>query len=77
MTLLEQRSGDGTLVGRCDARCYNADGPDCDCICGGRNHGAGLEQALEETREMILDGLPDGVRDLLDQVPPVQLSLWA
>ena len=32
-------------VGRCDARCYDAAHADCDCICGGKNHGAGLERA--------------------------------
>lgn len=26
----------------CDARCMFAVGPDCDCPCGGRNHGSGL-----------------------------------
>jgi hypothetical protein len=41
MTLIEVRSSEG-VVGRCDARCYNAVTPDCDCICGGRNHGKGL-----------------------------------
>ena len=39
-------------VGRCGARCYAAAEPDCDCICGGRNHGAGKEQALDNTREL-------------------------
>lgn len=24
----------------------------CDCICGGRNHGAGKQQALDNTREL-------------------------
>lgn len=31
---------------RCDATCYDAKGPECDCICGGRHHGRGLEEAL-------------------------------
>jgi len=26
----------------CDARCTNAKGPSCGCICGGYNHGMGL-----------------------------------
>lgn len=26
---------------RCDARCQGATGPDCECSCGGRNHGRG------------------------------------
>jgi hypothetical protein len=25
---------------KCDARCMNATGPDCDCSCAGANHGA-------------------------------------
>jgi predicted RNase H-like HicB family nuclease len=40
-------------VGRCDAKCYEASCPDCDCICGGANHGAGKEKAIENTREMV------------------------
>lgn len=32
----------GTFSGRpCDARCLYAKGPDCECSCGGANHGAG------------------------------------
>jgi hypothetical protein len=38
--------------GRCDAKCYDATEPDCDCICGGRNHGAGKQQAIDNTREL-------------------------
>lgn len=26
---------------RCDARCIYAKGPECECSCGGKNHGAG------------------------------------
>lgn len=40
-------------VGRCDAKCYDAKNPECDCICGGRNHGAGLQKAIEQTREQV------------------------
>lgn len=50
MTLITTGNSDG-VTGRCDAKCYNATGPDCDCVCGGRNHGAGLEQAQENTKE--------------------------
>lgn len=35
---------------RCDARCYGASGPDCDCCCGGSNHGKGFARALSLTR---------------------------
>lgn len=40
------------LVGRCDARCYGAKHPNCTCVCGGANHGAGLDQAQQNTEEM-------------------------
>jgi hypothetical protein len=36
--------------GRCDARCYEAVEPDCDCVCGGLNHGAGRQKAITNTR---------------------------
>lgn len=39
------------LVGRCDAKCYLATCSECTCICRGMNHGAGLNQALDNTRE--------------------------
>jgi len=48
-TLMKVRTSGG-YKGRCDARCYNAKGPDCDCCCGGVNHGVGLKQAIENTR---------------------------
>jgi hypothetical protein len=50
-TLISYHSSGGDQ-GRCDAKCYEAQHPDCDCICGGRNHGAGLEEALDNTREL-------------------------
>jgi hypothetical protein len=50
-TLIAVYNSDG-CVGRCDARCYDAAEPDCDCICGGRNHGAGRQQAIGNTREL-------------------------
>jgi len=49
-TLIEVRGGDGELLGRRDARCYNAERPECECVCGGMNHGAGLSRAVDNTR---------------------------
>lgn len=43
----------GKCVGRCDASCYNAKHDKCVCCCGGRNHGVGLQQAIENTRELL------------------------
>ena len=52
MTLISVYNSDG-CVGRCDAHCYEATHPHCDCICGGANHGAGLKTAQDNTREMF------------------------
>lgn len=38
-------------IGRCDARCYDAGEEECDCICGGENHGVGRERAMDNARE--------------------------
>jgi len=38
--------------GRCDAKCYSANGGKCDCICGGLNHGVGVEKAMDNTRTL-------------------------
>ncbi|RJO60372.1 MAG: hypothetical protein C4542_09780 [Dehalococcoidia bacterium] len=39
--------------GRCDARCYDSPAParSCTCVCGGKNHGIGLQAALARTQE--------------------------
>lgn len=50
-TLISAANSDGEY-GRCDAKCYNAQGGDCECVCGGRNHGAGLRKAIQNTREL-------------------------
>ena len=33
----------------CNARCYNAKGSKCKCVCDGMNHGAGETQAIIAT----------------------------
>ena len=50
-TLITQRIG-SDHERRCDAKCYDAAGPECDCCCGGMNHGAGLQVALENTADL-------------------------
>lgn len=50
-TLIAQYNSDG-CVGRCDAKCYDAKKPGCDCICGGMNHGAGAKTAAANTAEL-------------------------
>ena len=50
-TLIAVYNSDG-CVGRCDANCYEAKHPDCDCVCGGANHGAGYKRAVENVTQM-------------------------
>jgi len=77
------KSGDhGTVcAGRCDAKCYNATEPECTCICGGMNHGAGKDKATTHTREMAEQWIKDysTVHSLGDDVqwhiPAAQLML--
>lgn len=52
-TLISEYSSDGKKRRRCDARCYGAKGQKCSCICGGANHGVGLQKALDNTRKMV------------------------
>ena len=33
----------------CDHKCYRSSGYKCKCICGGLNHGRGLQAAIEST----------------------------
>ena len=52
MTTLIAMYGSDECKGRCDAHCYEAKEPECDCVCGGRNHGKGLDQAIANTRQL-------------------------
>jgi hypothetical protein len=52
MILMSQKIGQGPTQ-RCDARCYGAKGGNCQCICNGRNHGAGIDKALDNVRTMF------------------------
>lgn len=52
MVALISYSNSSGEQGRCDAKCYEATQPECECICGGANHGAGLQQAIANTREL-------------------------
>lgn len=55
MTTLISIYNSSGLKGRCDARCYAAQGTECNCICGGINHKAGLEQAQANTAGLVID----------------------
>jgi hypothetical protein len=51
-TVIAVYNSDG-CVGRCDANCHNARLTACDCICGGRNHGCGRQQAIENNQQAV------------------------
>lgn len=72
MTLIEIRSASGRLLGRCDARCHEAVSPECDCCCGGRNHGRGLERAIAQTREYAQALIPEHWKALGEAKIPVK-----
>jgi len=48
---------------RCDGRCYDANAdrldvnnrPKCRCICGGVNHGVGLEKAKANAKKLHIE----------------------
>jgi len=47
--------GEVGKVKQCDARCYNARGHKCECLCKGANHGQGLERAIGWVWENVVD----------------------
>lgn len=81
-TLIAAYNSSG-CIGRCDAKCYDAIHPDCDCICGGANHGCGQQQAFENTTKLFESWIEDYNRTHDDvikyEIPalnPVQLNLF-
>lgn len=50
-TIITLKDNTGKIVRTCDARCHNAHGATCKCICQGINHGVGLNQAIDNTHE--------------------------
>ena len=55
---LEIKALKGTKVTNiaCGPKCYNAVGPNCDCECGGKNHGLGHPWHVEYREETIFNG---------------------
>jgi len=51
MTIITTTQGGKTR--RCDAKCYNAKGKKCTCIYGGRNHGVGLNIAINQSADWL------------------------
>jgi hypothetical protein len=71
-------SGGGAMGGpnggdrRCDAKCHTATSPDCDCICGGRYHGAGSSDVAQE--RLTTDWLGEDWREEFGQYVKADLQ---
>jgi len=50
-TLVKVGNSEG-ITGQCDARCHKAKKVDCQCVCGGRYHGA-LNDSPEELARRV------------------------
>jgi hypothetical protein len=80
MTLIAVYNSEG-CVGRCDAKCYEASSPDCDCVCGGMNHGGGQQKAIDNTRQMCESWIEEytekhNLNSVTWDVPVNQLALF-
>jgi len=53
MTTLLKVYKASTLLGRCDANCYNATTEICNCICCGANHGIGRQLAAQNITDYL------------------------
>lgn len=81
-TMIAAYNSEG-CIGRCDAKCYNATCEDCDCICGGMNHGAGIQTAMDNTREMAEEWIdnykaqhPEAEQFTIPARKPVRMALF-
>jgi len=76
MATLIAHYANGRCIGRCDAKCYEAVNPVCDCICGGLNHGAGLKKAIGNTEALTQEMAENLTGNAWPETPPVQTLLF-
>jgi len=55
MVIIQEYAQNGTKLRRCDARCYNAKGKKCFCICGAINHGKGIYFTVENAMNTLIN----------------------
>ncbi|MBA7496736.1 hypothetical protein ES702_07345 [subsurface metagenome] len=58
MVIIQEGGKKGKRGRSCDAKCYNATGDKCTCVCGGMNHGQGVTTAIKKTRDYFRDNEP-------------------
>ena len=68
-TIITHKNKDNKTTNRCDARCYNAKGKKCKCICAGHNHGKGINEAIlfASSHEELLKELYESDEILIHQ----------
>ena len=62
-TIYAVYNSDG-CVGRCDAQCHEATGPECRCICGGAFHGVGSKIAWADRKTLTDAEILENAQDL-------------
>lgn len=73
--VVEVRTCGGELLGRCDAKCYDAHpGTRCVCICRGANHAQGEAVALYQADELAASW--EGVASTVTDPRTAQRVLW-
>lgn len=73
MTLMTEKVGNDSLR-RCDKRCYDAKHPNCTCICGGKNHAAGLQKASENVKQIFLPMIEERTGLKIAELDPATLE---
>lgn len=53
MIIIQEYAGNGRKTRQCDAKCYNAVGKKCKCICGAVNHGKGIDFAVQNAMHIL------------------------
>lgn len=74
-TLLKMKTAGGNQR-FCSAKCYNAHGHDCTCICNGANHGVGPDKAAQNV-QAISQELVRHVRSLVSREEAERLQTQA
>lgn len=74
-TLILAKRDDGSIVGKCDEKCYNAQFPKCRCVCGGTNHGVGFDRAVKNLKIVKPPHLIKGEK-VLAEIQHVQYQLF-
>lgn len=73
MAIIFSVFNDNGFVGRCDGRCHEAEGPECNCVCGGAFHGVGSKIAVKDrctlTEAEICEGVGMALKPWVVRIP--------